>query len=81
MKTFSLPVPDGLELPDEASNGKSFDIVANCKLEDGMLVIEALEGIPVAPQKEGSDDSGEKESPPQKGFLAAIEERFNPPSD
>lgn len=52
---ISISVPEGLELPEDAQEGSTFDLVASCKLEDGMLIIEAIEGVPVS--QEGEDDS------------------------
>lgn len=82
---IAISVPEGLELPEGAEEGSSFDIVANCKLEDGMLVIEALEGVPVS-DDEGEDDSEEEkksegedgmvDTPSRQSFLSAVEEKL-----
>ena len=40
---FLVP-PAGFTAPDEASGGKSFDVVARVKLVDGELQVEAING-------------------------------------
>lgn len=85
---ITIPIPEGLELPEGAEEGSSFDIVANCKLEGGKLVIEALEGVPVS-DEEGEDESEGEEgmsptpdedgmvvAPSRQSFLAAVEEKL-----
>lgn len=89
---ISISVPEGLELPEDAQEGSTFDLVANCKLENGMLVIEAIEGVPVAQEsEEGEEGEGEEEgesekvgpdengmvmAPSRQSFLAAVEEKL-----
>lgn len=76
---ISFPVPEGLELPDDAQEGSTFDLVANCKLEGGNLVIEAIEGVPLSKEdsEEPEDDSA---APGKKSFLESVEEQMNPAS-
>lgn len=81
MKSISIPVPDGLELPDNAQEGASFDLVTTVHVEDGMLVFESIEGVPLSSntsEKEAESEMEDDTPAKKKGFLAAIEERFMP---
>jgi hypothetical protein len=48
---FLIP-PAGFSAPDEASGGKSFDVVARVKLVDGELQVEAINGQPLSAEME-----------------------------
>jgi len=48
---FLVP-PAGFSAPDEASGGKSFDVVARVKLVNGELQVEAINGQPLSGEVE-----------------------------
>ena len=90
-KGISMPKPEGLEVPEGLPPGETFEVMATVKMGPaGMLVIDALDGVPVSDKAEEAAeepedmeedaDSMEKESGEDKapGFLLAIEKGMKP---
>jgi hypothetical protein len=90
-KGISMPKPEGLEVPEGLPPGETFEVMASVKMGPaGMLVIDALDGVPVSDKAEEAaeepedmeeeydsmeEESGEDKAP---GFLMAIEKGMKP---
>ncbi len=45
---YSIPAPDGFMPPDTARQGEAFDLVAKVRLNNGVLVFDSLNGVPLS---------------------------------
>ena len=43
----SIIPPMGFQPPKEAENGKAFDVVARVRMENGELIVESVNGMPL----------------------------------
>lgn len=82
-KAVSLPMPDGMEMPEGVEPGGTFEVMATVRVgDDGMLAVEALDGMPLPgmePKEEAEEEPMEKETPEEdaeEGFLGAVEKRL-----
>lgn len=81
-KAASLPMPEGMEMPEGVEPGGTFEVMATVRVgDDGMLAVEALDGMPLPgmePEEEPMDDMEEEtpEEDAEEGFLGAVEKRL-----
>lgn len=73
-KNYSITPPDGFEPPDDVQGSDQFDATIRCHMEDGMIVIDSINGIKT---KEGDESEGQETdpdtSPPQQSLDQAME--------
>lgn len=51
----SIIPPMGFQPPKEAEGGKAFDVVARVRMEDGELIVESVNGMPLDDSMEEPD--------------------------
>jgi hypothetical protein len=74
----SFPIPEGMEIPEDAAPGSSFEAMATLEVgEGGVLSLKAVDGFDIsaaAPATESEEESQETE-PEDMGFVDAVERR------
>ena len=66
-----IPIPKGLELP-EVPAGESITLQASFEVENGMLELVAIEGVPVEDEPEEPDGD-------EADFVSAVNNQLSSP--
>lgn len=64
-----FPIPKGYKPPASSEEGKEFTAVATFRVDDDMMTITKIEGVPISSEKPEKEEEGPETSPAMMSAL------------